>query len=240
MLSLTEVMVSVGVFSVFMSVCTGSMVQYQNALGHVGRMMNYSQNMQIAMSYVTRELGDSNLKTFVDAEGNPLSFPASSVFFRLPTDTNIHGDHIFGNLIGIHLNAEHQIVRTDYSGDTADPNTLISSKVLTNHVETLVFDRVYLDDEPMPNALAISITSTDVSRTGRLTGTPAGSLNPGANGIDGGPGIDGQSMNLGSDGIDLGDIVNSPSQISATDDKPSPGSSEKTSVSTSTIVYLAN
>ena len=66
--SLPEAVVSLSIMSVFMTMCCGSMVQYQNAFGRVERSMTYTQQLQVGLDLMIRELAESNLSTFTNIE----------------------------------------------------------------------------------------------------------------------------------------------------------------------------
>ena len=160
-LTLPEAMVSMSIFSMFMTVCCGSMVQYQTTFGRVERSMTYTQQLQAGMDMMVREISESNLSTFKNAQNAALIFPInlskSPVYFKLATGTNAHGDNSYDtNKISLSVNSKNQLVREE----TLPDGTVMDSKTLAVDVDEVVLSRLPEGNDYIPNAISILMTST--------------------------------------------------------------------------------
>lgn len=160
-LTLAETMVSMSVFSMFMTVCCGSMVQYQTTFGRVERSMSYTEQLQAGLSMMVREISESNLSTFKDDGNIALIFPVdlskSPVYFKLATSTNAHGDNVYDtNKISLSVNSKDQLVREEILPD----GTVKDSKTIAVNVDKVVLSRLPEGSGYIPNALSILMTST--------------------------------------------------------------------------------
>jgi|GEM_PF-6613703 len=160
-LTLPEAMVSMSIFSMFMTVCCGSMVQYQTTFGRVERSMTYTQQLQAGLDMMVREISESNLSTFTDAGGAALLFPvdlsSTSVYFKKAISTNAHGDNTYDTKkIKLSVNAKDQLIREEI----LPAGTVNDSKTLAVNVDKVVLSRLPEVSGFIPNALSIQMTST--------------------------------------------------------------------------------
>lgn len=164
-LSLPEAMVSLSIMSMFMTMCCGSMVQYQNVFGRVERSMTYTQQLQVGLDVMMRDIAESNISTFTDNQNVPLSFPVdlsqTPVILKVAAGTNGHGDNFYSTFrIRLSVNADNELVR-----EILVPGESPLPKTLAGNVEKVIFSLVTDCDEngvcvDMDNALSVSATST--------------------------------------------------------------------------------
>ncbi len=165
-LTLPEAMVSMSIFSMFMTVCCGSMVQYQTTFGRIETSMTYTQQLQAGMDMMAREISQSNLSTFKNINDADIIFPIdiskSPIYFKLATGTNAHGDNIYAtNKISLSVNSSDRLVQEEIL-----PNgSVVDSKTLAVNVDKVLLSRLPEGSDLIPNALSIEMTSTTTLST---------------------------------------------------------------------------